>query len=274
MDLQVLVATMKQNDFSKLKEMNIQSDVVFANQANLMDRKEYKFNGYKAVMISTKTRGVGINRNIAIMASTADILLFADDDITYNDGYEKEVINAFKRWPHADIICFNMCFTKNGKIVGCKHNQNKRLHIYNALRHGAASIAVKRESIIKSNIYFSSLFGGGCLYGSGEDSLFIVQCFEKGLNIYSSSYVLGRCSQDSSTWFTGYNDKYFYDKGAWAACAFPKLKYLVALYLLFRHRKMICLPLIKTLNMILLGIEGYKNLRSYDEMVAKNSNLK
>ncbi len=33
LSFEVLCVTMNQNDFSKIKEMNINSDVVFANQA-------------------------------------------------------------------------------------------------------------------------------------------------------------------------------------------------------------------------------------------------
>ena len=59
---------------------------------------------------------------------------------------------------------------------------------------------------------FFQNFGGGCIYSSGEDSLFLKACFERGLKVYSNAYVLGSCCKDVSSWFRGFNEKYFYDK--------------------------------------------------------------
>ena len=53
------------------------------------------------------------------------------------------------------------------------------------------------------------------IYSSGEDTLFLKDCICNGLKVYSTNTVLGRCSKrDTSTWFTGCNEKYFYDSGA------------------------------------------------------------
>ena len=64
---EVLCVTMHQNDFSKIKEMNINVDVVFANQCDHTSYEELKFDDYTAKMISTQTRGVGINRNCMLV---------------------------------------------------------------------------------------------------------------------------------------------------------------------------------------------------------------
>ena len=43
-------------------------------------------------MITTETRGVGINRNLALTYAKGEICLFADDDVTYNDDVEERVL--------------------------------------------------------------------------------------------------------------------------------------------------------------------------------------
>ena len=108
MKLQVLCATIKQNDFSLAEAMNIQTDVIFANQNGSNKTEEKDFGTFKAKMISTDTCGVGINRNIALMNSDADICLFADDDIRYEEGYERVVKRAFEDSPTADVLIFNL----------------------------------------------------------------------------------------------------------------------------------------------------------------------
>lgn len=67
--IEVLVACMHQTDDSLYKEMNLQTDAVFANQCDKYDYQEYpQENGYIAKMISTPDRGVGKNRNKALLA--------------------------------------------------------------------------------------------------------------------------------------------------------------------------------------------------------------
>ena len=76
---EILCVTMHQKDFSKIEQMNINSDVVFANQADTTSMDELEFNGHRARMITTDTRGVGVNRNLALTYAQGDICLFADD---------------------------------------------------------------------------------------------------------------------------------------------------------------------------------------------------
>ncbi len=264
MKLQVLVATMRQKDFSLFKKMNIQCDAVFANQdfTNQFERQEIK--GCKAVMRTTDTRGVGKNRNIALLDADADILLFSDDDMTYCHGYCKDILSEFQKRPDADGIIFSVEFTKDGRIYYIKKNQNKRLHIYNALQYGTASLAVKRECVLKYNLHFSELFGGGCIYGSGEDSIFILDLLKNGCNLYTSDVVIAEIATDSSTWFHGYNKKYFYDKGALFHCAFPKMKHLVKWYFLFRCRNISEISFGEMLKQMNRGIKGFDELKGYD----------
>ena len=111
------------------------------------------------------------------------------------------------------------------------------------------------------------MFGGGCLYGSGEDTLFIADCFRAGLTVYSHSYVLGQCAKDSSSWFTGYNGKFFYDKGAWIAATFPRSKHLVKWYFGYRLSKKAGISLQQAMAEMDRGIRGWKDLTPYQEEV-------
>ena len=126
-------------------------------------------------------------------------------------------------------------------------------------------MAIRRDAVMKHRLAFSTLFGGGSLYGSGEDSIFIRDCYRAGLRAYSYDYVLGKCAADTSTWFTGYNKKYFYDIGAMVACAFPKVKHLIKWYFILKFRKKTGVPLGTIHRQINEGIRGFKTLTPYCE---------
>lgn len=237
MNLQVLVSTMYQTGDSIIDKMNIQSDAIIINQCNRNEINSIRRKGKNILLMSFKERGVGLSRNNALMRASADICLMADDDMVYMDGYSEIVKRAFKNNPDADIIMFNVpIHKKNGDTI-IKIKKNGRVRLFNALKYGTVNIAFRREVINKNNIFFSLLFGGGARYGSGEDSLFIVEALRKGLKIYSSREVIAEIVESESTWFTGYNEQYFFDKGVLFAAISKRYAKLLSLQFCIRHRK-------------------------------------
>ena len=115
---------MHQKDFSKIQKMNIRSDVVFANQADTTAFAECEFEGHRARMITTQTRGVGVNRNLGLMYAEGDICLFADDDVTYHDDMKERVLAEFAAHPDADIMVFHLDTASERKQV--KYSRTKK----------------------------------------------------------------------------------------------------------------------------------------------------
>lgn len=264
--LQVLVATMGQEDLSLVKKMNIQCDAVIANQS---DKNQIVVNG-PTKMITTTTRGVGLNRNIALLAADAEILLFADDDVVYYDDMSNLVISAFADNKDADVIIFGIDITKDGIVTEKRRVRNGRLHVWNTMRYGMVRIAVRRNSLLRANIAFNQNFGGGCPFSAGEDSLFLKACFDAHLRVYGSANVICQCAKDISTWFTGYNEKYFYDKGVLLRYLFPRFPRLMALYFGVCFKRETDLKVWDRLRLILSGIRGGKALLPYKDIYEKD----
>lgn len=259
MELEVLVATMGQTDCSLADKMNLGRPAVIANQCGRWDHQEQG----SVRMISTATKGVGINRNLALELAQGEILLFADDDIVYYDRDLQGVVDAFRKFPDADVIFFSIDMTKNGEVFDKRRNKDRRVHLWNSLRYGTARIAIRREAVLKHRLRFSTLFGGGCMYCSGEDTIFIRSCARAGLKMYSSSYILGTCAKDTSTWFSGFDDKYIFDRGAMLACAFPVGKHLIKWHFCRKLVKKTGSPVNKIIREMNRGIRAFKTLTPY-----------
>ena len=268
--VQVCVAAMKQKDLSLAEKMNIQSDLIIANQTDSFGYISESVDGNTYSLVSTTTRGVGKNRNIGLQYMSDEIIILADDDIIYKNGYTQMVSNAFDELPKADVIIFRMQYVKNGSVYEINTHKTQRVHMYNGLSFGTYQIAMKKDSILRANIHFTELFGGGCIYSSGEDSLFLIDCFRSGLKIYTHSGLLGDNIRDSSTWFNGFNDKFFYDRGAFIACAFPHSKRMISLYYLLAYRHVKELSNAKKLCLMKAGCKGYRTLQSYDDWLKQS----
>lgn len=264
---EVLCVTMEQNDFSLYNSMKLNSDTIFANQTNKWDLKEDIIDNHSVKMYYTDTKGVGNNRNIALMNADAEICLLADDDIVYRSGYEEKIIEAFDSHPDADAIIFNISTTtpeygRNPTVI----KRFRRLHLFDRNPYGAPRIAFRTDSIKKANISFSVLFGGGSTYIAGEDTIFITEFLRKGLKVYLSPIYIGDVSYAKSSSFSFDIREILYNRGALLAGKGGKMKFIYLLYYSFfcKNRDV---SKIRAFKLILNGMEGYKRLRTYSQYI-------
>ena len=261
MNVQVLMSCINQEDFSILDQTNIQTSAVVVNQCEKDRTLEFDYKGERIKFISLSSRGVGISRNTALINSDKDIVLFADDDICYYDGYEDLILKEFENHPEADMICFNFEYLNHIR-PGIYTDKFKRVRWMNCMRYGTYKMAVKRDALMKHRVSFSLLFGGGSTYGSGEDSFFISDCIKSGMKVYASPICLGTVEQKESTWFFGYNEKYYRDKGAFWAAYGKKLWPFYCIYYLIKNQKQIRkseFGLFGAFQLMAQGAEKYRN---------------
>lgn len=247
MKLEVMLSVMNLNK-NDLDKMNINTKCTVINQCDKNEFEKYKnFDIY-----SYNERGLANSRNRGFEKVTDDIIILCDDDVVYDKDYEKIILDEFKNNSKADIIIFNLnCINRKIKM----NKKFRRVHFYNALRYSSVRIAFKRSSI--KDIRFNGEFGAGAKYSSGEDTLFLVDCLRKGLKIYSSPKYLGTVYYFKSSWFNGYNEKFFYDKGALFTAINCRLRYFLIIQYLFRHREV--LGEIKFMNAFKIMLRGSRD---------------
>lgn len=263
-NLEVLVSTMNQKDYSLIKKMNIQTDALFINQCDLNQYEELKKYEKNIRIISNTERGLSKSRNQALLNAKGDICLIADDDIKYVDGYEKKVIDAFNKIPEADIIIFNTTMVNYSGSV--KRSDIKKIGKAPKYKnYGSVRIAFKRKSFLKYNIWFNILFGAGSLFGAGEETLVLRDANRKGLKIYEYPENIAEVDYSTSTWFEGYNEKYFYNKGAFLAAAYPRLKNVLKFYYIWRLKKYTDLSNKEIIKSLKSGFTGYRKTINYEE---------
>lgn len=232
MEIEVLVSTMNMENIDLYADMNLQTNAVIINQHNNTKREVFEIDGSQVLVCTYKQLGIGRSRNCAILNSSADICVFADDDMVFCDGYAEIIKNEFERNPNADGILFNID-VKNADRPVEKIKNDRKMSLRDAMRYGIPAFAVKRDKLLKKNIWFSLLFGGGAKYGSGEDTIFFKDMIKNKMNIYISTKKIADTDAGNSSWFNGFNEKYFTDKGALYAAMFgrkAKLSVIISAY--------------------------------------------
>lgn len=235
MKIQVLVATMGQTDRSLVEKMNLRTDAIVGNQCDRNSVEEFYVGENRFVYLNFAERGVGLNRNNALMRADADVCLFADDDMVYDDDYVETIERAFAAHPDADVLVFNLREKNSARKMNLK---TKRVNYFNYLRYGMVRVAVRLSAVKKRGIYFNQCFGGGTEHCHGEDTLFLNACLKNGLKIIATpDYIATLLDDRPSTWNTGYDDKYLRDQGVLYRTLSRKWWRLLCLQDAFRRRK-------------------------------------
>lgn len=238
MKVEVLASVMNQSPDKIVEQMQLDSDAVIINQCDELGYEEKEHRGYTIRFFSFPDRGVGRSRNEAILRAKGDICLFSDQDIVYEPGYAQAISEEFQKNPDADMILFQVTVEESRRTYNI--TRRKRVRWYNCGRYGAVSFAVRRESLLSSGVTFSLLFGGGARYSNGEDSLFLKEFMKKGYRVYTAPVTIGREEAGESSWFDGYNEKFFYDRGMLYRYLYGRLDFIMAFRFLLVHRRKLC----------------------------------
>lgn len=232
--MQLLVTTVNLDSPSNLlSKLNVRTRFLIGNQTSFNSDEKLLYNSFEGLLINRRERGVGINRNQLINHSSSDICILSDDDMEFVDDYPEIVDKAFSENKDADVIIFNIGDRDNARR---QNTRIKNLSIFNYMNYGAARLAFRRDSIVLNGIAFNTMFGGGCRFSCGEDSLFIRECIRKGLKVIAFPITIARLLDDrESSWFKGYNDKYIFDQGVFLALAHPVLCRLFSFLLCLKH---------------------------------------
>ena len=270
--LEVLISAMYQKDFSIAERTGIQGDVLIINQCDEDAYQEKQTANGLWRMISVNARGLAKSRNMALDNAKGDILLFCDDDETLEGNYNEIILNAYKELPKATSIVFNINRINNQ----LKKNYYKITQVKLAPKYrgyGTPMITVRRADIARYKIRMNEKFGSGTQWGGGEERLFQGDIQKRRLKMYEYPATIATVDYgNGSQWFKGYNEKYFYNLGAFCQYKYGKnfiargLRYLYTCYKLRREKKLGPLKKIKWMR---LGAKGIKKDVTYAEFVEK-----
>lgn len=270
MRIEVLISAMHQTNFDLIEKINIHSDALIINQCDRYNFSEKKMGQNIIRMISNTNRGLSRSRNEALLNATGDICILCDDDVRYKDNYVQIIKDAFNELADADIIIFD--------TIRYNYSGTKKRKALNKIRraprnkyYGSVRMAFKLKSFYKNNIWFNVNFGAGSIFSAGEESLMLKEARKKGLKIYEYPAIIATVDHSDSSWFTGYNEKFFYDIGAWLAIAYPKLKHLIKFYYPISFKKHTKLSMNEIIHYINNGIRLSRNLLGFESKPNKNN---
>lgn len=264
MAVELLISCVNTDPRELAAKMHLASCAVIVDQcdaatADRCDTEQFEIAGGTVTAVYRNERGVGRSRNLAMEKSGQAICVFSDEDIVYVDGYGQLIEQEFSAHPEADILLFQVEVDPSRKTY--QNDTFAPVSKWNCGRYPAYSMAFRREKMMASGAKFSLLFGGGAPYSAGEDSLFLRDCIKAGLKAYKTPVCIGEEIPRPSTWFTGYHEKFFFDRGVLYHFLYGNAAKIWGFRFVFTKRKLMCreIPWRKALSLLYKGIaEGRK----------------
>lgn len=206
--LEILLSCMFSDGFELVKRSGIKTDVLVVDQCDEENVLSRKIENATVRVFLTKDRGLTKSRNFALEHSDGDICLLCDDDEKFKKGYDRKIIRAYERIKDADVIIFDM-----GNRPSSFPKRVKRLGYIDLMKVSSWQISFRRESLLKHGIRFDEDMGAGTPNGAEEEFKFLTDCRKAGLKIYYVPAVIADVAQESSTWFKGFDRKFFVNRG-------------------------------------------------------------
>ncbi|QUM87890.1 glycosyltransferase [Moritella sp. 36] len=129
--------------------------------------------------------GLSLSRNKAISLCKAEYIWFLDDDVILCDSFIADFISS-KSKNHDLYLGKIQCSDMDRSYKPYKKERLTRLSM---LKVSSIEIIVKKSFVKDNNILFDLNMGLGAKYPSGEENIFLLDCFDHNANIFDSNKI-------------------------------------------------------------------------------------
>ena len=167
------------------------------------NEESYVFNIPKTKLVELKSRGVAKSRNAALKYASGRYLIFADDDITFDENGITKLVEYFEAHPECAIIMAQTS-DETGALRKEYPAKAHKLTRFNSAKAATYEMMVRVEAVRASGIQFDENFGAGVDNFLGDEYIFIADALKQGLQgMYLPIRVAIHPKESSgSTWGT------------------------------------------------------------------------
>ncbi len=132
-----------------------------------------------AKQIRLNSIGVAKSRNAAIENATGEYLVFADDDIVFDEGGLQEAIEYLDNHPRLSLL-LTQAADPSGKLRKRYPPKEQDLTLLNSARAATYEMIVRVSEVKKLGIRFDEKFGAGVENYLGDEYIFIADLIRAG----------------------------------------------------------------------------------------------
>ena len=131
-------------------------------------------------LIASPGQGAARNRNAALAAADTDLLLFADDDLTFHPEGITAVIARMVAQPEADFLCARLS-DPAGRPRKRYSRDGQPARWFNCGKVGTPELALRPARFRAAGVQFDPGFGAGAPDWLGDEYIFLCDALRAGL---------------------------------------------------------------------------------------------
>jgi len=211
-DVEILISTMNQNSLDFLVPMfpflhfsNLQ--ILIVNQTQ--NGKELVSIYPNVRIINSFEKGLSKSRNLALENAVGKILLIADDDVVYQQGFIIKIIHAYNHF--SDAATINFCAVKkDGSLMKKYSNRSKKnLNLFDVFNTSSIEMTLNKAILDKTKIRFDENFGLGGMFEMGEEAIFLFDLKAKKQQLVFEPEVIVQHTELTSSSKKSIEEKYY-----------------------------------------------------------------
>lgn len=241
--------------------LRIGSDAIFSNQNGSDGYYELGLRGHMVKVYCHSDVGVAKNRNHLLDHAPDGLCLCVDDDCVLQDGYT-QVVERFFEEHRCDVALFNGHVPYEGnRLVHDKKTARVR-RFKDVSYAGGPGLAFIGGKMKELGLRYDERLGYPNDLYAGEDSLFLRDLSKSDLVFYRASDVVFTVAidkEDNSSYFKGFDDQFFYVKGAVGKLLYPHSPLLYPLRQALVLSRRCKVPFVKVRKLIWRGRKAVKD---------------
>jgi glycosyltransferase involved in cell wall biosynthesis len=175
LELEILIATQDRDDLSFLKEMfpgdYTKYNLLIINQTTENHIIQAEHLPPNIRVFNVYERGLSKSRNLALEKAEKDVLLIADDDVKYREGFAESIIKSHTG-TDVPVLIFPISDEK-GAALGLRLKNSRILKGRDFKDVFSPQISLKRSVFFQYGVRFDERFGLGARYPDAENFVFL-----------------------------------------------------------------------------------------------------
>jgi len=192
-EVEILISTMNRNSLDFLLPMFSFSHfsnftILIINQTT---SEKVLTSDYSNVrVVNSLERGLSKSRNLAFENAIGKILIIADDDVVYQEGFIGKIIATYNKFPHAAVINFCAINSDGNLMKNYPSHSKKDLNTFDILNTSSIEITLNKSILEQEKIRFDENFGLGAIFETGEEAIFLFDFKKKNKKLLFEPQII------------------------------------------------------------------------------------
>lgn len=211
-DIEILISTMNQDSLDFLVQMFPFShfstfSILIINQTQSEKKLTSDYSNIR--VINSFEEGLSKSRNLALENAFGKILVIADDDVVYQEGFTSKIIDIYNKFPESAVINFCAVNSEGNLMKKYPLNSKNNLNTFDIFNTSSIEMTLNKAILDTVKIRFDENFGLGGIFEMGEEAVFLFDLKRKKKKLFFEPQVIVKHEEWTTSHKKSITERYY-----------------------------------------------------------------